>query len=403
MDTFVKKTHLINSDKDEILVVRMDLTKERQAQFAKKILSASLSSFKAFTWIMDTRSGIITYGEDYTEHFVSDLCERNTIKKFSQYIHEDDRLNFITGFNEFSLLDSTQQTFVFRFNSDNSDVYEWWECRAVIETFKDKGKEYKMIYSFNININKQKQTEIDLNISKEKAEQSDKLKTAFLANMSHEIRTPLNAIVGFSELIQYCDIQEERDEYMDIINNNNDMLLSLINDILDLSKIESGAIEIKPERFDIITAINESFASFNTRFIDKGIDLRFECSISECIVNLDRKRMLQVMTNYLSNALKYTQTGHVVIALVVSGNDIKISVTDTGIGIDYDKQHLVFGRFEKLDSFAQGTGLGLAISKAIVETIGGKVGFSSKKDFGSTFWASFPECIESVVKIEHVI
>ena len=230
----------------------------------------------------------------------------------------------------------------------------------------------------------------NLLIAKERAEISEKLKMAFLANMSHEIRTPLNAIVGFSELLKFSEDQNEKEEYMRVIDNNNQMLLRLIGDILDLSKIESGSIEIKLEEFDIVKAFEENYIIMNKRLNNNQVKLIKGSNTSSFMVNLDRNRVFQVLNNYIMNAIKYTSNGEIIMELECFDTGIKFSVKDTGIGIDLDKQHLVFHRFEKFDEFAQGTGLGLAISKAITETLGGEVGFESEKNVGSTFWALFP-------------
>ena len=218
---------------------------------------------------------------------------------------------------------------------------------------------------------------------------------AFLANMSHEIRTPLNAIVGFSEMMQFTDDPKDKKDYMKIINTNSDLLLRLINDILDLSKIESGIIEIKNVCFDVVEAFNDIYSLFNSRCEAKGLNLVAITNLERCIVSLDKNRFIQVVSNFISNAIKYTEKGTVTIILELVDFGIRINVKDTGIGISRDKQHLVFERFEKLDSFAQGTGLGLAICKAIMETINGKIGFSSTAGEGSSFWAWFP-CKEEI-------
>ncbi len=235
----------------------------------------------------------------------------------------------------------------------------------------------------------------DLRLAKKKTEESDRLKMAFLANMSHEIRTPLNAIVGFSEMLQYSETKEERDEFMKLINSNSELLLRLIGDILDLSKIESGTIEIRKDNFDIVDVFRDLYTTFTNRCTNPDVKLISVSSMEKCIVMLDKNRFVQVVVNFITNAMKYTLKGEIIMSLEMIDGGIKISVKDTGIGISADKQHLVFERFEKLDSFAQGTGLGLAITKAIMEALQGKIGFESTEGVGSTFWAWFP-CHDSV-------
>ncbi|MDO5571876.1 MAG: transporter substrate-binding domain-containing protein [Bacteroidales bacterium] len=229
-----------------------------------------------------------------------------------------------------------------------------------------------------------------------KAERADKLKSAFLANMSHEIRTPLNAIVGFSELLTSTEDEKEKEDYINIINKNNELLLRLIGDILDLSKIESGLIELKNEQFDISKAFDETYMSLKNRCDNPNIEFLKSNPYSKCVVHLDRNRFVQILTNFATNAIKYTAKGYILLKYEHLDGGIKVSVQDTGIGISKEKHNRIFQRFEKLDDFAQGTGLGLAICKAIVERQNGLIGFESEKDKGSCFWAWLPCKVEMI-------
>lgn len=232
--------------------------------------------------------------------------------------------------------------------------------------------------------------------AKEEAEQSNKLKSAFLANMSHEIRTPLNAIVGFSQLLKDTEEQEEREEYWNIIHTNNELLLRLIGDILDLSKIESGMLELKPEVFDISLLLEEIHPTMEQRLQTPEVRLFIEEPNNSLMVTLDRNRVSQVITNFVTNAIKFTTKGHIKMGYQVKDKGILLYVEDTGIGIEAEKQDKVFERFYKLNDFAQGTGLGMSICRAIVEAQGGRIGLTSEHGKGSTFWAWFPcETIES--------
>lgn len=230
----------------------------------------------------------------------------------------------------------------------------------------------------------------ELKEMKERAELSDRLKSAFLANMSHEIRTPLNAIVGFSELLVGCNNPEEKAEYWRIIESNNELLLRLINDILDLSKIESGIIDRKRERFNLAQLCSELHTMIQPKIPSRDIKLLQDNPCANCWIFLDRNRLKQVWMNFLTNAVKHTRTGHIKMGYSIEQEGIRVYVEDTGTGIPKNLQDRVFSRFQKLNEFVQGTGLGLAISKAIIEAAGGEIGFTSESGLGSTFWAWLP-------------
>ncbi|MDD4819849.1 MAG: PAS domain S-box protein [Flavobacteriales bacterium] len=267
----------------------------------------------------------------------------------------------------------------------NGEKQHWQVAKSIITTPDDKklilGIASDVTYLNNINIELQK--------AKEKAEQSDKLKSAFLANMSHEIRTPLNAIVGFSELLQDCDDKEEKAQYINIINKNNELLLRLIGDILDLSKIESGLLENHIVEYDLSSYFDELATTMEQRMISSAVKFNVENPYAKCIVHGDKGRFAQLINNYVTNAIKYTPQGSITMGYKYTDGVLRVYVTDTGIGIADSKKSRIFQRFEKLDEFAQGTGLGLSICKAIVEACGGHVGFESTEGKGSTFWAEW--------------
>lgn len=242
----------------------------------------------------------------------------------------------------------------------------------------------------------------ELKKAKALAEQSDKLKSAFLANMSHEIRTPLNAIVGFSGLLADTVEQEEKEEYLKIININNDLLLKLISDILDLSKIEAGTVELKYENFDFSGYFNDLAMSMKQRIANPYVRLIINNPSPRCFVKLDKNRIAQIMTNYVTNSIKYTPKGFIEMGYEILDIGIRLYVKDSGIGISEEKKDKVFHRFEKLDEFAQGTGLGLSICKAIAESMNGSVGYESKYGEGSHFWAILPCDVDILEKKQQV-
>lgn len=224
----------------------------------------------------------------------------------------------------------------------------------------------------------------------QKAREADKLKSAFLANMSHEIRTPLNAIIGFSNIIAETDDPAEKQEYVKIINKNSDLLLRLITDILDFSKIESGVLDYSLTEVNLKEICSEQFQVHSLK-IPEGVELICDLdTLPDVLVHTDPKRITQVISNLLSNAAKFTETGSITLSYQLLDSYVKVSVTDTGIGITADKIDTIFERFVKINSFKQGTGLGLTICKTIVETLQGEIGVDSEPGKGSRFWFTLP-------------
>lgn len=256
----------------------------------------------------------------------------------------------------------------------------------------------RLLVGISLDISESHRAYQELAVAKTKAEESDRLKSAFLANMSHEIRTPLNAIVGFSELMQTSDDQDTKDEYMRIISANNELLLRLINDILDLSKLESGIVQFQNSTFDLVEYFDELSFAISQRITSPNIEFIAVNPYKSCIIETDKTRMTQVWHNFITNAIKYTVSGHIKMGYEYVNNGIKLYVEDTGIGIPVEKQGKLFKRFEKLDSFAQGTGLGLSICKAITELHGGEIGCDSVEGKGSFFWSWKPIKAQVVYK-----
>lgn len=244
-------------------------------------------------------------------------------------------------------------------------------------------------------VTEMKKTERELILAKEKAEESNRLKTAFLANMSHEIRTPLNAIVGFSDLLGEIDNKEDRQEYIEIIKKNNKILLQLISDILDLSKIEAEILEFTLSDTDVNMLCMDAISSCKAR-LQAHVPIIFEDHIPECHIDTDTSRIHQVISNLISNALKFTKEGDIRVGYhIINEDTIRFYVKDTGIGIKEEVVNSVFDRFVKLNSFAQGSGLGLAICKNIVEQLNGSIGVTSEWGKGSCFWFTLPYCKSS--------
>lgn len=240
-------------------------------------------------------------------------------------------------------------------------------------------------------ITTRKQVELELIQAKEKAEESDRLKSAFLANMSHEIRTPLNAIVGFSSLLAETDEAELRHVYMSLVQENNELLLNLISDILDISKIEAGMIDLVMGRVDVPQLCREVIATFSHKKRDTAVELRFDENSPQIVIDADKNRIVQVLSNFLTNALKFTTKGSITLSYSLEDeSQVRFCVTDTGKGIPDEQKHEIFNRFVKLDSFVQGAGLGLSICQSLVKRMGGKIGVESREGEGSCFWFTHP-------------
>ena len=241
----------------------------------------------------------------------------------------------------------------------------------------------------SVDIDHQKKIEEELRVAKDKAEHLDRLKSAFLANMSHEIRTPLNAIVGFSRLMTIADNAEDEKLYSDIINQNSEILLQLINDILDLAKIEAGTLEYIRYPMDLGELCRNVYEMHKDR-VQTGVVLILDNKDTSLIINEDQNRIMQVVTNLITNAIKFTFKGEIRFGFEVREEYIDFYVKDTGMGISEEKIKMIFERFVKLNTFVQGTGLGLAICRVIVEKLGGEITAESKLNEGSTFRFTIP-------------
>ena len=254
-----------------------------------------------------------------------------------------------------------------------------------------------ILLSIEWDITEMERMKRELLVAKEKAETSDRLKSAFLANMSHEIRTPLNAIVGFSRIIAESNDKEERQSYYEIVESNNERLLQLINEILDLSKIESGIVEFTITPVRLHPLCKEIYDAHIFR-CPEGVDLIYEPSDESIVIDGDKNRIFQVISNLIGNAFKFTTTGHISYGYQRKGKSVVFHVTDTGMGIAPDKIDRVFERFVKVNNFAQGTGLGLSICKTIIERLGGNISVNSEMGKGTTFTFVLP--LESTNKTE---
>ena len=300
------------------------------------------------------------------------------------------------------LLDADRRFTGVHFWEDYNPVTERW---YTIQSMAIKWLDGRWaIMELATDITTRKQVELELIQAKEKAEESDRLKSAFLANMSHEIRTPLNAIVGFSSLLAETEEEELRHSYMELVQDNNELLLNLISDILDISKIEAGMVDLIPTWVDVSQLCREVIATFSHKKHDKEVELRFDENSPQIVLRADKSRIVQVLSNFMTNALKFTTKGSVTLSYFLEqDSQVRFCVTDTGKGIPEEQQQEIFNRFVKLDSFVQGAGLGLSICQNLVERMGGKIGVESCVGEGSCFWFTHPYTSDTQSASEFII
>ena len=364
--------------------------KTEEIQYSLAKLKAAVDTGESIIWEYDVATDKLSADfslNDQIEEssFLTYLKEDrfSSVRDFIETLHPDDRHRvYNKQFKRRVDGEIGKYISVYRRVFDGK-VY-WLNSNVRAYKYSVDGKPSKIV-SYTSNITEQREKELELM----KVKEADKLKSAFLANMSHEIRTPLNAIVGFSDLVAETDDPEERQTYLDIIHTNNDLLLNLIGDILDFSKIEAGMLKYNIEEANIKELCMEVYLSGSLK-IKPGVKLLFDKNSPTVTLRTDPQRILQVIANFVNNAIKFTSEGSITIFYETKENEVKVCVRDTGIGISEENRPRVFERFIKINDFHQGTGLGLTISKTIIEYLGGTIGVDSVQGKGSTFWFTLP-------------
>jgi len=304
-----------------------------------------------------------------------------------RHIHPDDRTVLLNRLAQFESGEIQSASVSCRVLHDDGRT-TWIKIHLICRDYRPQEQVIDML-GINYDITALKQTEQELIAAKERAEESNKLKTAFLANMSHEIRTPLNAIVGFSQLLTTEEDPEVRKEYNDIVSLNNGLLLQIISDVLDLSRIESGHADLVRTRFDLRTLCREAVETFRLQTPEEVV-LDVEKGLPSCTVCQYRQGLMQILANFIRNALKFTPKGFVTVGFERKRDRLSLYVRDTGIGIPAEELDKIFERFYKVDTFTQGTGLGLSICKSIAEQMGAQIGVDSAVGEGSCFRVEMP-------------
>lgn len=312
----------------------------------------------------------------------------NEIIKVHSHFHPDDRRMMLRFFDQVLIREASHLRRDVRILREDG-TYTWTRVNVMVRDFRPEDGIIDMV-CVNYDITELKETERKLIAARDKAEELDRLKSAFLANMSHEIRTPLNAIVGFASLLTETEDMKDRKQYMAIVQENTELLLQLISDILDLSKMESGAFEFVKSDTDVNLLCSEIIRSLRMK-VPAGVELVFEECLPGCHVWADKNRLNQVISNFINNALKFTFSGSITLGYYRQTDGyLRFYVRDTGMGIPKNKIKTVFDRFVKLNSFVHGTGLGLSICKSLVEQMGGTIGVESEEGEGSCFWFTYP-------------
>ena len=312
----------------------------------------------------------------------------NEIIKVHSHFHPDDRRMMLRFFDQVLIREASHLRRDVRILREDG-TYTWTRVNVMVRDFRPEDGIIDMV-CVNYDITELKETERKLIAARDKAEELDRLKSAFLANMSHEIRTPLNAIVGFSSLLTETEDMKDRKQYMAIVQENTELLLQLISDILDLSKMESGAFEFVKSDTDVNLLCSEIIRSLRMK-VPAGVELVFEECLPGCHVWADKNRLNQVISNFINNALKFTFSGSITLGYYRQTDGyLRFYVRDTGMGIPKNKIKTVFDRFVKLNSFVHGTGLGLSICKSMVEQMGVTIGVESEEGEGSCFWFTYP-------------
>lgn len=366
----------------------------KKIKATQKELSLALNAGKLSSWNYNIKEGLFCKFDVHIENI-----EKRSLQSIYESIHPDDRNKFM------ALLEAVahkqklpENRIILRVLENNATDYSY--SSFTYSAVEDEAGNVVVITFIQRDITEDIIYQQNLITAKNKAEEADKLKSTFLANMSHEIRTPLNAIVGFSELLTETDDAEEKFEYKQLIETNSEILLKLIGDILDLSKIEVGSIDINRQKLNLCQLCDELYRFFQQRIKNPKVILKLINPYTKCVANFDKYRFMQIFTNFVTNAIKYTPQGEIVMGYECMPGQVRIYVKDSGIGIPEEKKNRIFSRFEKLDTFAQGTGLGLSICKAIADATGGEVGFKSKANIGSEFWYIGYTDVEYVEKSE---
>lgn len=390
-EQLISRIKELESELNNVIIAKVDIDKEkrlqdqRQLNFLNILMNTILSNIFVVITVKDIFKGFqYIYFNHAAEEFTGVKAEDILGKTDFELFHDPRRAHEIRT-EDYSTVNKGRTERMLVEYETPTGVTRIVNMMRLLITNPDPGAS-PLLLALIWDVTDQHQKELDLL----KAQEADKMKNAFIANMSHEIRTPLNAIVGFSSLLVETDNLSEQQEYQTIINKNSDLLLQLVNDILDFSKIESGTLNFHFTEIDLKNICQGVYVTQSLKMTSDVALLFNDYNLPSLRLRTDGQRLEQVLLNLLSNAIKCTSQGYVMLSYAIEGDFVRISVTDTGIGIDEEMQQSIFDRFVKLNDFKQGTGLGLSICKMIIEKLGGSIGVTSKRGSGSTFWVTLP-------------
>lgn len=363
-----------------------ELDKVRQNNIEYEFI---LKAMKIAVWHMDPKRRVVTYDADFRDGKDSFMSSPDTpVDVMWELLDSSDCQHVMSALEDIyeGRSDFYHQIYRVKIGS----VMYWEESYATVSARDEDGMPTKIVGT-SMRIDDQKQMEADLINARNKAEESDRLKSAFLANMGHEIRTPLNAIVGFADLLPMIESEEDRNQLIGEIQNNNRKLLRIIDGLVSMSKIEAEARNLVKSQTDLVELLEEVVKMFLPTIDQNAVVLSTQFPLPQLLLNTDAGKLREVVTNLLDNAIKFTQEGEIVLGYeIFEGDNVRIWVKDTGIGISESDQKRIFDRFVKLNEFVPGTGLGLAVAKSHVESLGGKIGVESRIGKGATFWIVLP-------------
>ena len=346
-----------------------------------------LKAMKIAVWRYDSSTKAFVYENDYREgrgNYIPGANE-SAVETFSAIVPADaDRVS--QAFDDIIEGRSDSYHQEYQVMSKSSGNTYWEESYATIVERDSDGKPTKIVGTSQ-RIEERKNLEASLVTARNKAEESDRLKTAFLANMGHEIRTPLNAIVGFADLLPVVQSEEDRNQLISEIQNNNRKLLRIIDGLVSMSEIEAGAKSLLMGKVDLNQLLQQIAETYQPT---TNLAIHVQCPLPQLKLETDREKLLDILDNLVQNAIKFTIEGEITLSYEVMGNQVRVNVTDTGKGVAEEDQTRIFERFVKVDEYIPGTGLGLSVVESHVKNLGGSVGVESSLGVGSNFWFILP-------------